>query len=92
MFTAVDAEQMLTEARTLVADGVRVGLLLLESDAVGPFEIARMPGDASRYAQRLYAALHELDDLGCGVVFVERVPHEPEWLGIRDRLERASRR
>jgi len=92
LFTAVDAEQMLTEARTLVADGVRVGLLLLESDAVGPFEIARMPGDASRYAQRLYAALHELDDLGCGVVFVERVPHEPEWLGIRDRLERASRR
>jgi L-threonylcarbamoyladenylate synthase len=91
LFNAVDAAQMLTEARMLVADGARVGLLLLESDAVGPFEILRMRGDASRYAQRLYAALHELDDLGCGVIFVERVPDEPEWLGIRDRLERASR-
>jgi L-threonylcarbamoyladenylate synthase len=65
--------------------------LLLGSEAAGPFEIVRMPGDASRYAQRLYAALHELDDRECGVIFVERVPDEPEWLGVEDRLERASR-
>jgi L-threonylcarbamoyladenylate synthase len=91
LFDGVDAAKMINEARTLVADGARVGMLLLGSDAAGPFERVRMPGDASRYAQRLYAALHELDDLGCGVIFVERVPDEPEWLGVRDRLERASR-
>ena len=91
LFDAVDVAKMMREARALVEDGCRVGMLVLGSDGAGPFEIVRMPGDASRYAQRLYAALHELDDRGCGVIFVERVPDEPEWLGVRDRLERASR-
>ena len=91
LFDAVDAAKMMSEARTLVGDGARVGMLLLGLDAPGPFEIVRMPGDASRYAQRLYAALHALDDLGCGVIFVERVPDQAEWLGVKDRLERASR-
>jgi len=45
-----------------------------------------MPADASRYAQRLYASLHELDDRGCRVVFVEQVPDEAAWAGVRDRL------
>jgi L-threonylcarbamoyladenylate synthase len=91
LFSAVDAPKVMREARALVADGGRVGMLLLGSDGAGPFEIVRMPGDALRYAQRLYAALHELDDRGCGLILVERVPDEPEWLGVRDRLERASR-
>jgi len=25
------------------------------------------------------------------VIFVERVPEGPDWLGVKDRLERASR-
>jgi len=91
LFNGVDTAQMMREARVLVADGARVGMLLLASDLAGPFEIVRMPGDAPRYAQRLYAALHELDDRECGVIFVERAPDEPEWLGVKDRLERASR-
>jgi L-threonylcarbamoyladenylate synthase len=91
LFDAVDSAKMIREAHKLVGDGARVGMLLLGSEAAGPFEIVRMPGDASRYAQRLYAALHELDDRECGVIFVERVPDEPEWLGVEDRLERASR-
>ena len=91
LFNGVGTVQMMREARVLVADGARVGMLLLGSEAAGPFEIVRMPGDAPRYAQRLYAALHELDDLGCRVIFVERVPEGPEWLGVKDRLERASR-
>jgi L-threonylcarbamoyladenylate synthase len=50
-----------------------------------------MPNDAPGYAQRLYAALHDLDAAGCGVIFVERVPADPAWLGVQDRLARASR-
>jgi L-threonylcarbamoyladenylate synthase len=50
-----------------------------------------MPDDPAAYAQRLYAALHQLDDAGCTVVLVERPPDTPAWHGVRDRLERASR-
>lgn len=89
-----DADEMgvtLEEARRLTSDGTRVGMLLISFDAPGPWEAVRMPPDAARYAQRLYAALHELDESGCSVIFVERVPDESAWLGVRDRLERASK-
>jgi L-threonylcarbamoyladenylate synthase len=49
-----------------------------------------MPSDPLAYAARLYDALHTLDDLGCDVVFVERVPEDVAWDGVRDRLARAS--
>jgi len=42
------------------------------------------------YAAGLYAALHAVDDAGCGLVLVERVPDGPAWDGVRDRLARAS--
>lgn len=51
----------------------------------------RMPSDVAGYAARLYGALHALDDLGCDVIVVERVPDTPEWSAVRDRLERAAR-
>lgn len=51
----------------------------------------RMPTDPAGYAQRLYAELHRLDDLGCDLILVERVPESPEWAGVRDRLARAAR-
>ncbi|MBM3884857.1 MAG: threonylcarbamoyl-AMP synthase [Gemmatimonadetes bacterium] len=42
------------------------------------------------YAAELYAALHAVDDAGCGTVLVEQVPMDPAWDGIRDRLARAA--
>jgi L-threonylcarbamoyladenylate synthase len=50
-----------------------------------------MPADPIGYAARLYSALHALDDAGCDVIVVERVPDSAEWLGVRDRLERAAK-
>jgi L-threonylcarbamoyladenylate synthase len=49
-----------------------------------------MPAEANAYAQRLYAALHELDDLGCDLILVEEVPAGAPWAAVRDRLERAA--
>lgn len=82
------------DARTRAADGQHVGALLVSES---PFEApvahrVHMPDDPEHYAQRLYAALHELDDAGCDVVFVEDVPATPAWEGVRDRLRRASAR
>jgi L-threonylcarbamoyladenylate synthase len=49
----------------------------------------RMPRDAAAYAQRLYAALRELDSAGCEAILVEAPPPGAEWAAVRDRLERA---
>ncbi len=51
----------------------------------------RMPRDPAAYAQRLYAALRELDATGCAMLLVESPPDAPEWQGVLDRLRRAAR-
>jgi L-threonylcarbamoyladenylate synthase len=49
----------------------------------------RMPRDAHAYAQKLYAALRELDTAGCERILVEAPPEAPEWAAVTDRLRRA---
>jgi len=49
----------------------------------------RMPREPRAYAQRLYAALRELDTAGCERILVEAPPESPEWAAVRDRLMRA---
>ena len=49
----------------------------------------RMPREPQAYAQRLYAALRELDTAGCERILVEAPPDSPEWTAVRDRLKRA---
>jgi len=49
----------------------------------------RMPREPQGYAQRLYAALRELDGTGCELILVEAPPEAPEWAAVRDRLLRA---
>jgi L-threonylcarbamoyladenylate synthase len=51
----------------------------------------RMPRDPAAYAQRLYAALRELDSTGCAMLLVESPPAVPEWQAVLDRLRRAAR-
>jgi L-threonylcarbamoyladenylate synthase len=49
----------------------------------------RMPREPQAYAQRLYAALRELDTAGCERILIEAPPESPEWSAVRDRLRRA---
>ena len=49
----------------------------------------RMPREPRAYAQKLYAALRELDGAGCERILVEAPPETPEWAAVRDRLSRA---
>ena len=53
-------------------------------------ETRELPAAAHGFAARLFAALHELDDVGCDVIVVEAPPETEEWLAVRDRLSRAS--
>jgi L-threonylcarbamoyladenylate synthase len=49
----------------------------------------RMPREPKAYAQRLYAALRELDTAECQEILIEAPPESPEWSAVRDRLKRA---
>jgi L-threonylcarbamoyladenylate synthase len=49
----------------------------------------RMPREPAAYAQRLYAALRELDGAACEAILIEAPPDAPEWAAVRDRLRRA---
>jgi len=50
----------------------------------------RMPREPQAYAQKLYAALRELDAAGCATILVESPPETTEWTAVRDRLSRAA--
>ncbi len=67
-----------------------VGAIVISATLQSTPTVFRMPGDARGYAARLYDTLHALDDSGCDVIVVERVPESAEWLGVADRLRRAQ--
>ena len=52
--------------------------------------LRRMPDDALATAQQLFAVLRELDADDVRLIWVETVPPEPDWDGVRDRLQRAA--
>jgi L-threonylcarbamoyladenylate synthase len=49
-----------------------------------------IPHDAEAFARAFYAELHRCDEAGAELIVVEAPPELPEWLGIADRLRRAS--
>lgn len=51
-----------------------------------------MPSSAVEYARELYRVLRELDGRGYRRILVEMPPAGAEWLAVRDRLMRATRR
>ncbi|MSQ88138.1 MAG: threonylcarbamoyl-AMP synthase [Betaproteobacteria bacterium] len=50
----------------------------------------RMPSEPRAYAQRLYAALRELDRAQCETILIESPPEGVEWAAVKDRLTRAT--
>ena len=50
----------------------------------------RMPDDAAATAQQLFAVLREFDAQSVKLIWIETLPEDAEWDGVRDRLARAS--
>lgn len=74
---------------------IRIHALLrtvsLDSDGANMQQV-HMPDDAPSYARALYAALHNADTAGAGLVLIEAPPErDSRWDGVRDRLTRAAR-
>ena len=51
-----------------------------------------MPDNARRAAHELFATLRRFDAESVSSIWVEQPPGDPEWDGVRDRLQRASAR
>lgn len=49
-----------------------------------------LPSSPDQYARYLYAALRMLDQEGADRILIESPPETPDWLAIRDRLQRAA--
>lgn len=50
----------------------------------------RMPDDAAATAQQLFAVLRDFDARGVKLIWIEHLPADPAWDGVRDRLQRAA--
>ncbi len=81
-------------ARQLASDGKRVGLMVRSSGETVPAQVLvrELPDEPAEYARALYRTLHDLDDMVCDAIVVQRVPSGDAWWAIADRLERACAR
>jgi L-threonylcarbamoyladenylate synthase len=86
----VEPDAVSATIRDARSDGKRVGAIVIDGDASDADVRAVLPRDAAGYAARLYGTLYSLDDVGCDVIVIERVPDAPDWLGVADRLRRAA--
>ncbi|HEX8832619.1 MAG TPA: L-threonylcarbamoyladenylate synthase [Abditibacteriaceae bacterium] len=76
--------------QTKLAGAQRPGALIFPPCPFDFTDIISMPETAEGYARELYRALHALDAAGCDLIFIEDVPTDIEWQGVRDRLRRSA--
>jgi L-threonylcarbamoyladenylate synthase len=94
-FGAADAELVLKFVRR--RPSVRVKVLALAGSparaalikAVGLRGVIEMPRGAREYARRFYAALRKADERA-EAIWIEQPPDTPQWVAIRDRIDRAT--
>ncbi|QGJ68500.1 L-threonylcarbamoyladenylate synthase [Planctomycetales bacterium 10988] len=65
---------------------------LKKGQALSPKIHHLLPADPAAYARRLYALFHELDQKSLDRIYITLPPSDSEWLAIRDRLLRASKK
>lgn len=90
LFEQSEIEVVRQEIASAQRVGERCALLALDRIDLGASYFIQMPRNAEQYAQTLYRALHEIDDSGCDLAFIEAPPSTPEWEAVHDRLRRAA--
>lgn len=89
----VAAHAVRAECERLMDRDERVGVLARTSGRPEDFDGVWIsaPHQAAAYAHALYANLRALDAAAVDVILIERVPDDPQWHAIGDRLSRAVR-
>jgi L-threonylcarbamoyladenylate synthase len=89
-FSTEESAQAAQLAQSTFEAGKRIGALL-QTPLNAPLQhMILLSAEPAIYAQRLYAALHELEDAHCDLILIEMPPDEPAWHSVRDRLLRAT--
>ena len=88
----MDAAALQTALDLLGADAAHIAVyaravLRIQSAQV---LLRRMPDDALATAQQLFSVLRSFDAQGARLIWVETLPVDTEWDGVRDRLGRAA--
>ncbi|MEC4747622.1 L-threonylcarbamoyladenylate synthase [Methylomicrobium sp. Wu6] len=86
------ADELSATLAELNAQGRRVGLIAYHRPIL-PLHlehILHMPEAAHDYAQALYAALREMDNLRFDLIVVEQPPEGDAWQAVNDRLRKAT--
>ena len=88
----MDAKAIQTALDLLGSEGKNIAIyarspLNIKSDHL---IIRRMPQDALATAQQLFAVLRDFDAAKVKLIWVEAVPSDAAWDGVRDRLQRAA--
>jgi L-threonylcarbamoyladenylate synthase len=88
----MDAKALQTALDLLGADAAHIAVYSRAILASRSARIIRrrMPDDALATAQQLFAVLRAFDAEGVRLIWVEIPPADPEWDGVRDRLQRAA--
>ncbi len=84
-----------SEVRDALDQGQKVGWMTWPAtEEIPSSSVVRrdMPLDVDEYASVLYDSLHHMDAEQVDRIYVARPPIEEDWLGIWDRLKRASHR
>jgi L-threonylcarbamoyladenylate synthase len=78
--------------REALAKNERLAVLAPMACPIGDDRIVwrHAPSEPMAFAHELYAALRELDGLGCARIVIQRPPASEAWRGIADRLQRAA--
>lgn len=82
-------EAITARVKALAQAGQRPLVLAIGSLPVGCKGLA-LPEQAPAFAQRLYAALRQLDASQADRLLIESPPDGTDWTAVRDRLQRAS--
>jgi L-threonylcarbamoyladenylate synthase len=80
----------LGEMLALLQRGTRKAAVIHTSDMPRAHASRLMPDTADGFAHALYAALREMDHAGADMILVETPPQGDQWLGVNDRLRRAT--
>lgn len=86
----VPAMQLALAARSAQAPCVAIWSRKPIAELPGLAAQRLMPTDAALAAQQLFATLRALDALNVSEIWVQIPPDTPQWLGVRDRLQRAA--
>lgn len=88
----MDAKALQTALDLLGAEGKNIAIYARSPLKVlsSHITLRRMPLDALATAQQLFAVLREFDAQNVRLIWVETVPPEAAWDGVRDRLQRAA--